>query len=1123
MQDERVCIDDFPDRYNLEYCVDSRHNPERARSISPEKRTSASIPLRTQTGALPATPPPAFAAQRATPPPQTPPGPMDPSAPTKHASPAVEDVPDFRGFGSVKSSSAAPTPSSRPSSAAADASSKPSPSAAMPSRSGTMKWQQRPQSRGGASRPLSSVAAENNAQARSTSNEDTEPSRDQIAAALGARDPSWFRQTADRGLGNAAYRKSNDEMGTDQRPAWDKRGLPGMSRETILSPRREASPATESVTSETPSKSDSIGSRGSRFAYSSKSVPEQRNNPLAASDRTSSADNELQGLQKTPSMSSSQARLAGVTDRPSSPTKGNGGFVQSAMIKRSDSVSKRWTTNASGELSRHSSVRSGYGGLQGSYSMPKLEPLPDNRESSIGESVRPTSSMNLTDLSNPDSASAAPALPRRHSRTKSVTSAYTTNDSDVVASLPSSPSKRWSPNKSSWIESALTAKPESRPASPTKNSQPTWMADLAKAKAQRNSAESTPKSGTPMQAEKETGGQTPRFGQPVLQRSDSQGLATPSSRFEAPLTKAKPSSLASRTGLGIDLEPSTTKDSDRERDVTSMTAENAGPAPGRPVAAEPDFTQTSSKADVVPPTSQAKPKPKPSSPKPQIDFRSALKSRVAPEAKARDEPEFLARVGSLRRATTEKYAAPDLLKDNILRGKAGLSVTGGPQKRERRDELKESLIAKKDQWRKEKEEGVVHERKTSGPPLTSRKPEALAKRELLGQVATVKVLDHGREDDMKGETAEALRRRRSMRETPATAAMPEEELKAPEEKQSLLPDTKPVEMAAAKGRSPPTETSRLAAKFNPGLASMIARGPPPMSNGNADGSRPETALSPSISAPTESSEPPAAGGQLQDMRKGRAKGPKRRKAGAAANGEPEPDVESRSKGSELALKKAMSAPTPSSTASVMQASLKQMSSMESTEVKQTPTLSNTGHAKPHVSPKPAAPPKPSEKIGKDEDSATITKSFARFDQPPPAPERKASASPTRNVPIFKGFGSTIKPATPSSADEDKENSDGGLPSVKSAISTWGRPAEAKRSDRPSQIQLPSKKDEEAAMRSANLLASSPGRPGSSGTAGKTTESPSRPEEAASAPPKLAKPSRVVSGQLLESYLNRGMS
>lgn len=1252
--------------------------------------------------------------------PVTPSSPRSPSRMAGDRS-AMDGVPEFKGFGSIKRPSAPSSPSlSRP---ATDTNTpeaaKPSPSAAMPSRGGTVKWQQRPQSRGAGgspSRPGSGFGSVRSERPQSRSKDDPEPSRDQIAASLGARDPSFFRQTADRGIGNAAYRRSKEDSNASDSVVGGRRGLPGMSREGSMEPTRDMSPAPDSVTSEDPTKLDSgreSGAWSSRMSTTtSLSDQSKRSNdfskpPTSVSDTASSADTEHTSttLGRTPTMSSSQARLNSASERPASPTKGMGGFVQSAMMKRSDSMNKRWSAQPGGSLSRQNSTASGYGGLQGSYSMPKLEPIgAGSREGSNEPSSRPTSSSsNLPDLARQgsqrtDGGFARPNLSHHHSRSKSVASTYTTNnvDQDGATSPPTSPSKRWSPNKSSWIESAL-AKPDApRPASPTKSSQPSWMENIARAKAQRGSADSTPRVGTPVSAEPETG--RPRsptkstpFGPALLKRSDSRDLGPPASgtRSITPPIRSKPPSLSSRPTSMLTQEslemaekmatPTTREEtsgfkketSPREEDpkteindksaplslgkkssVTS-TREKSEIAPLKPdvreiplstdppkspllssLRSKPELEDKPVTADAakspLPAVSRSKPEiaAKPEPAKPVTDFRSTLKSRPPPQAKSTEQPEFLSKFGSLRKAQQEKYVAPDTFRENILRGKGDLTVTGGPQKRERRDELRESLLAKKDQWKQEKEAGIVHERKTSGPPVTPSKPEALAKREMMGRPGSLKVSQPSPEKERQV-TPEALRMRKEMKEKPKEdpaanakvnepgkpAALFTKRVATPpgqaEEKQAepvaarvVSPhpvEDKPAPLQPEKRVvSPPpaaNETSKLANRFNPGLASILARGPP--AAGSPSGSRPESPAdlerirSPPMASP---SEPPAPGAPLEDMRKGRAKGPKRRKGGAAAADVKGPEVESAPEpaavteaatakpatpvvAEEPTLKPSASTASrlpalggPRSAASIMSASLGQAqkpatpSQTTSNEgpsaIDELPSPASSkpapisrpagvsaasimaaslGNAQKPSQPDVAAPrplgsrPLPS-KAGlssKPSNASLRTGSPSGTKELPSLPKREPSntslsaeqapATPRKDdVPEFKGFGSNLRPNSTAAPDEDKENASTNSPSVKDAASMWGMPTRLRSADKPSQITLPTKKDEEAAMRSAGLLASSPARspsrPGSSN--GAIPASPGSPAYFSGAPPKPAKSSRIVSGQLRETSPNK---
>lgn len=1128
--------------------------------------------------------------------------------------------------------------------------------------------------------------------------DEPEPSRDQIAASLGARDPLWFRQTADRGVGNAAYRKSKEETGRAESP-FGRRGLPGMSRESSIEPEGHGSPPTSgSIRSDLVSRGGSV--RDSTFStasgYSATSTSsankpdlksliaadEDQHRASPSFDQSSVASGDSGSIARTMTMSSSQARIANASERPASPTKGMGGFVQSAFMKRADSQNKRWSAQPGGSLSRGNSVastRSGLGGLQGSHSMPKLEPTPGSREGSNEPTSRPVSSSNdlpgLAQNSAQDNEGfVKPALPH-HNRSKSVASNYSTNEESAVPQSPGSPSKRFSPNKSSWIESSLLTKPESpKPASASKNAQPSWMADLAKAKAQRANVDmsaatrpedegsrppsrpgsptkSTPfgpallkrsesrtdsisRSSTPKP--QDTDGSRPAspskstpFGQDVLKHSQSRDFpktpqSTTSTNTVRPLrladkfTSSPAESTPSRDAAPV--EPAESNESNEPRAVAEspskvdtkeekaplepseskpQSAAEPQPAPAEVGPSDPEaIANTPSRSQTLKSSPE---KTKPETPtKPQTDFRSQLRSRPTSEAKQPDQPEFLSKFGNLRKTQQEKYVAPDVLKDNILRGKTGLSVTGGPVKSPRKDELRDSLIAKKDDIKKAKEEGrdlpgQAHERKTSsGVPQAPSKPEALARKELLGRSdsgRSVQSMEKAREA-----TPEALSRHKSLRsrsnitspakEEPASAPVGEPVERGEQKSESIgIVEAKP-EPLVRQTSSPKPETSKLASRFNPGLASMLARGPP-----SASPSRPESPGTPvRVGSPAVSSsaEPSAAGEPLEDVRKGRAKGPKRRKAGArmetASSAMPasatelssevgkasQPQASDRTNGeagaknaAEDSTTSAAAKPKPSalsgSAASVMAASLNKAprpisvgpygneseQSSQSHEDVSAPATKPKPQALPgsaaaimraslNKSPRPdqafeaeKKPSTPSKSafsspgvVDLQQKPATPVKSPSLTSKPSSEKAREFDASAQASVPEFRGFGSA---RASRSSDENKENTGESTPSVKSAASQWGRRPSPQKSDTPSQIQLPTKKDDDEAMRSAGLLAASGSAKKGLGistdnTGEKSTTTPPAP---AGLPPKPTKSSRVVSGQLAEASPNNG--
>ncbi|EME47620.1 hypothetical protein DOTSEDRAFT_50986 [Dothistroma septosporum NZE10] len=1188
--------------------------------------------------------------------------PMEPNtSPTKDT-----DVPEFKGFGSVKRSST--SSSNRSSTIAKDADSAPAPSATNLARSGTLSWQQRPRStsRIAGTRPQSMLSQESKPVAeqpqhtRKESKDEPEPSRVEIAASLNARDPSWFKQTAEQGVGSAAYRKSKDEMPHADNVFSGSRVLPGMSGQSLIEPERCSPPASDSamsLVSRGGSIRSSTLSNGSRYSSPSTSSGKADLRSLIAADedqqkafeQSSTTSGDFSTVARTLTMSTSQARLTHVHDRSASPTKGMGGFVQSAMMKRSDSQNKRWSAQPSTGLSRNNSVasaRGGLGGLQGSQSMPRLEPTPDTQERDKEGQPWPTSSSNdLTSLatsSTDNDGFVKPALPRHHSRSKSVASNYSTAEDTGVPHSPGSPSKRYSPTKSSWLESSITRPESPKQLAPSKNATPSWMADLAKAKAQRASADLTfltsgakedverlpSKPGSPTK-------DTP-FGPALLKRAESKDAAN-NPRPTTPTNKVRPLRLTDKftsspaavsaalkpgaNGSHIDGQPEASTESvstkplpTEHEQLDRITGAYHNPKP--PILEEqtliptndvPDVRQTakvpSTEVDKptlaqepsatakpwhsqtlgAPPETEPEVKPDAASKAPISDFRSQLKSRPRAQTKSKEEPEFLAKFGQLRKAQQEKFVAPDVLKDNILRGKSGLAVTGGPVKTARKDELKQSLQARKDDIKKAKEEGRdlpgrAHERKTSSvaqpiPP----KPEALARRELLSRS------DSGRSiPDRAGETTpEALSRHRSLKQKPSPEH-PVVEVAHAEVKVEQLPkqigieksSTMPAELEAkfqplSKEISEPSaveiKQSKLAARFNPGLASMLARGPP-----SATPSRPESPATPGrVASPAQTivSEPSAAGAPLQDVRKDRAKGPKRRKGFAktesprdATSGAQDrvaqnnvtatcnqEDSASENGKADLSstpaiLKhSALAGPVaPVVLSSLCKSSSPRTANGESNvrETEQQPPIGR--ESMPSTKRKPQALSGSATAVlgaslgkrlsDKDETSipdqiSTPVKGELLNSLSTNDGSKDMAAATTTAVPEFKGFGSAKSQRRSPALEDDKENAGSPLPSVKTAASRWGRRPMPEKKIASSQIELPSRKDDHAAMRSAGLLASSPqiavnNGPGTSvDKAGNKTIS--TPPASAGLPPKPAKSSRVVSGQLAEASPNKG--
>ncbi|KAG6365220.1 hypothetical protein INS49_006829 [Diaporthe citri] len=589
------------------------------------------------------------------------------------------------------------------------------PSSGVPARTPTLSWQRRPPSQGPdrpRSRPLSMVAAENAAARSNTppaeaASPSQTPSRDQISQALASKDPAWFRQTADRGATSAAYRKNQVEDEDTVDVATSRSQLPGTSQTTSTEPDKE--PARERPTSQI-----SLGRLGSPLLTTDAVKLGPPADIQASKDGTSSG-------QTSPT-------------RPASPTKGMGGFVQSAMMKRTDSV-KRWSVTTPGLQRGNGSNRNSLDGKNIATS-PGPEPLSRPVSRSRDSTSRPVSS-HAKDLASTTSGATSPedGVPEPSKL-----------EPPVDNTPPTSPSKtmdprRWSPTKGSWLDAALN-KPESpkpKPAAPPSN-QPAWMVELNRAKAEKakNSSVDLGRAGSTVKKhEVKTG-----------------GLVRPA----PPGTAVKPPSLAGlpSPSLGADkpLTPGLRTSMTRSDSNTRIS-----PASEKPGAGAEDLGRRGS---VISPVAKDKPEAPP-----QMDFRAGLRPRGLTVGKDSDkEPEKaglrargatvgrdsskepvneLANVfGQLRKTKTQNYVAPDVLKDNITRGKSALNVTGGPRPYEKKDEFKDAILKKKADFKQAKEQGrgVATNEK---PPEEKAIPEGLARRATITRSGSIPHVSHSRD------------------------------------------------------------------------------------------------------------------------------------------------------------------------------------------------------------------------------------------------------------------------------------------------------------------------------------------------------------------------------------------
>lgn len=772
-----------------------------------------------------------------------------------------------------------------------------SPSIGMPARS-PLSWQRRPTSQASdrpKSRPLSMVAAENAARTAPSGTEAAEPSlsRDQIALNLAGKDPSWFRQTADAGRGSGAFRKNQvEDQDTVDMPTL-RTQLPGMTRELAPEPPKTSTTA-RPVTPTSPSNKLSSG-------FPLTGTP--RLDPPASDG----VEEEDAAAGRRQLVTSPGGRTS--PTRPVSPTKGMGGFVQSAMMKRSDSV-KRWSVNSPASLQRVDSVRSNASNLDGAQrpTTPKSITRPKSMLREFSDvSVLAAGGQHEKVIEQQES----PAL----DRPSTPTGPKPKEDTEEKPSSPASPSKtmdprRWSPTKnSSWLEAALN-KPESpktKPAAPAP-AQPAWMVELNKAKAQKATADLTRTTSQPKKTEVKTGG---------LMRSTPMGASL------------KPSALS-----GFPVVPPISTADKQPVDAFRGNLRRASPT-----AEDPSEPQGEPAAVV---------KPQPEAPVTK-DFRANLKPRAPPPG---PKPEGSADelknvVGSLRRTKTQNYVAPDELKDNILRGKAGLNLTGGPKKTERKDEFKEAILKKKDDFKKAQEEGRGITREPSSASERS-VPEGIAKKLQLQRTGTFSKQTSTTSDVPPESPAVSLSNRSSHTSTRSRHDIPNLASREATNETVTSPAPSIASIASQKTGGAPTRTGGkiggLADRFNPALASLLARGPP----GAAAGPKSSVSTPASDAQETTSSEPSKPGPQLTHMTKNRARGPKRKAPTSIAASVAQPKEEPAQAAAEPERKSAFSPPEPKKVTGFPP--FNQPERISSPKVEQTPVSAEV--EKPMASPKP---------------------------------------------------------------------------------------------------------------------------------------------------------------------------
>ena len=677
-----------------------------------------------------------------------------------------------------------------------------------------------------------------------------------------------------------------------------------------------------------------------------------------------------------------------------------------------------------------------------------------------------------------------PALPE-HLRTSHDGQIDATGNSDK--SPPISPSKtmdpkRWSPTKASWLESAIN-KPDSPKPKIQPPHQPNWMAEVNKAKQQRGSVDVGRSSNF---KEVAIGG---------LMRSPPLGSVNKTTTIGEPLSSL--GSKLTEEGSGRQLGSGRCKKSAIDRalsEVQSPTVQgdtvlskgqsteavatlSHGDGPkskAQEPPREPSNLETNNKDHK---TSPVLSKSKPATP-PKKDFRSTLKARQVSGGKDRtEEPEFKNVFGKLKRTQTQNYVAPDELKDNILRGKAGLAITGGPKRIERKDEFKESIIKQKASMKAGNTPDLGRKTNEGDPskPGDPPTPEAIAKRKgLTGLESTA-----GNEST-KNETLATKPKPLSLAsKTQATA------LHTPSDKQTNAPGSLQKE---------PVTGGKLANRFNPALAGVLARGPLPMGNGSSmpRANKPDETLrgsQPPISDTLQTEDQNSS--QLTHMTKSRARGPKRRLPATTTQ---TTSLSTSHSFSEKALQSSqkrdgtgvetvqLSSDSADASSSRPLANITNNNDRVSHDILQTkPSIPSKSMALDSVGPKllekPSSttkglpPPKPRSSSLIKQQLGPVQKG-ENYDDPPVSNAPQFLPPPIKTEHASRGPAAAPRPKpTDAIVEPVPSNTQDPPTSVRNAASRWGTPS-ANDSPFPprarSPIKLPTHKDEEAAMQQAGL-------------------------------------------------------
>jgi len=512
-------------------------------------------------------------------------------------------------------------------------------------------WQHRPVSRG-------TVASENRAESPkpegSIPDSENEFRRSFITRNLASKDIAFFKQTPDRKVSPDVLLKGSEEGSF----LAAQKALPGMTRDnnvgfgtTASGTRSGQEPAKRPASSYVRAHKSSPSMNGSGLPNPSKqslfpTTDSMRFDPGSA--RKGSVDDTRQ-----PAMSPSQGRID-PDWKAATISKGMGTFAQSAKLKREGSISKRWSATLPGAVSRNNTPGYNIPGNSIPHRASRAAtPIPLSRDSSPAPAPadQPTTpeptrrevvsrgraKSIVESLSKYSTSGIHPA--RAESPMSEVSPPTTPHGSHISKTFDQ---KRWSPTKASWLEVALKKGSEG---------------------------------GSPVLSKN-----TPVLEPPVKQAD------------HRPAILPKPANFPSRSVL--DTVSNITTTSAALNQVTSSYSKPFSDKP--PVLEKPTLLLHAKK---LPPPVAEKPsnigtKPAPG-PKVELDFRGNLKNRhSATGSPEKEDLPFLDVMSRLRSTKTQKYVAPNVLKNNILAGKAALQETG-PPKPKPPDPVKERLMSAK--------------------------------------------------------------------------------------------------------------------------------------------------------------------------------------------------------------------------------------------------------------------------------------------------------------------------------------------------------------------------------------------------------------------------------------------